>query len=68
MAEIRQRQREIHGDRGLADAALAAGHRDEIFYAGDWLAFRICCGAGAFSFLFSDASCVGAVAFLVFFP
>jgi hypothetical protein len=31
VAEIREGQREIHGDGGLADAALAAGDGDEIF-------------------------------------
>jgi hypothetical protein len=39
VAELRQSESEIHGDRGLADAAFAAGHRDEIFYARDRLAF-----------------------------
>ena len=48
VAEFREREREIDGDGGFADAAFAAGDRDEIFYAGDRLASGSCwaCGAG----------------------
>jgi len=39
VAELDEGEREIYGDGGFADAAFAAGDGDEIFYAGDWLAF-----------------------------
>ncbi len=40
VAKFRECQREVDGDCGFADAAFAAGDRDQIFYAGDWLARR----------------------------
>src|SRR6266566_736820 len=39
MAELHERQRQIYSDRRLADAAFAAGDGDEVFHAGNRLAF-----------------------------
>ena len=46
-AELLERERKIDADRGLADAALSAAHRDEVpdprqpFRTGGWLGRRI---------------------------
>src|SRR5207245_2411671 len=41
VAELRQRQRQIHGNRGLAHAAFAARDGNKIFHARNRLAFRL---------------------------
>src|SRR5579859_5378135 len=41
VAELDEREGEVDGDGGLADAAFAAGDSDEIFYAGDRMAFGL---------------------------
>jgi hypothetical protein len=40
VGELREGEREVHGDGGFADAALAAGDGNEVFHAGDGLALR----------------------------
>ncbi len=39
--ELYQSECEIHGNRGLAYAAFAAGYGNKILYAGNRLAFRL---------------------------
>ncbi len=47
-AELNESEGEVDGHRGFADAAFAAGDRDEIFYAWDGMAFglRLGCWTG----------------------
>ena len=40
VAQLRERQGQVHGYRGFAYAAFAAGDRDQIFHAGDRLTLR----------------------------
>src|SRR6267154_3906742 len=47
VSELRQSQREIHRNGGLADAAFAAGDGDEVFYPRNGLAFRLLHGRWA---------------------
>jgi hypothetical protein len=41
VAELDEREGEVDGDGGLADAAFAAGDGDEIFYAWDGVALGL---------------------------